>query len=70
MPLSRDQKVWAATRRAQFALETAINRIDYMEEVKREIEELGKGNKDLESTGDPRTDSQRALPMPPMEDDS
>ena len=62
---TREQKKWAAVRRAQFALETALRRIDYIEDVvKPELEALDQGTKKIKPSGDPAADAQKALPEP------
>lgn len=62
MPQSREMKKWVVVRRAQFALKTALDRIDYMEDVvKPELEALEKGEKKIDSTGRNLEDAQKAL---------
>lgn len=58
---TRDQKRHAAARRAQFALATALRRIDYMEQVKDELRQMETGEAELASSGDYGVDAQRAL---------
>lgn len=59
---SRDQKKWAAKRRAQLALKHAWERIDYMEDVvKKELEELDRGTKKLSHGGFDLEDAHKAL---------
>ena len=64
MAFTREQKKWAAARRAQFALDTALRRIDYMEDVvKPELEAIRKGELKLTTTGDATTDAHAALAL-------
>lgn len=64
MQYSREQKKWAAARRAQFALDTALRRIDYMEDVvKPELEAIAAGELKLTTTGDATTDARAALAL-------
>lgn len=58
---TRDQKRHAAARRAQFALATALRRIDFMEGVRQELEALEQGKGTIKSSGDYEVDAQRAL---------
>lgn len=59
---TREQKKWAAARRAQLALKHALERIDFAEDViKPELEAMGRGEKVLDSSGDPLADAKRAL---------
>lgn len=59
---SKDQKKHAAVRRAQFALSTALARIDYMEDVvKPELEAMAEGRAHLNSEGDYVQDAVKAL---------
>jgi hypothetical protein len=59
---TRDQKKHAAQRRAQFALATALERIDYMEDVvKPELEAMAQGRAHLDSTGSYIEDAKLAL---------
>ena len=64
MPLygTRDQKKWAAKRRAQLSLKHAFDRIDWTEDViKPELEAMEKGTKVLETTGNNLVDALAAL---------
>jgi len=68
---SREQKKWAAARRAQLALKHAMERIDYAEDViKPELEAMSKGELALDSTGDNATDAKAALSTPEDESES
>lgn len=59
---TREQKKWAAKRRAEFALKVALDRIDYLEDViKPELEALGGGRAQLVSTGDSAADAAEGL---------
>ena len=50
---TREQKKWGAVRRAQFALGTALRRIDYMEDVVGpELDALGAGTATLSQSDD------------------
>lgn len=58
----RDAKKWAVVRRAQFALKTALDRIDFTEDVvKPELEAIKSGTKKLSSSGDSLVDAKKAL---------
>lgn len=61
---SRDQKRHAAARRSQFALATALRRIDYMETVREELAAMEQGNAELMSSGSYELDAVRALTKP------
>lgn len=53
MAQSREQKKWATVRRAQFALKTALERIDYIEDVvKPELEALAENTKEIAGTNE------------------
>ena len=56
---TREQRKWAAKRRAQLALKHAFDRIDWLEDViKPELEALAEGSKKLSSSGDNLVDAQ------------
>ena len=64
MPLyrTREQRKHAAVRRAQFSLKTALERIDYQEDVvKPELEALAEGRAHIDSSGNYIEDAQKAL---------
>lgn len=63
---TREQRKWAATRRAQFALATALARIDYMEDVvKPELQAIAEGRAVIDSSGDALNDARTALGIAP-----
>ena len=64
MAFTREQKKWAAARRAQFALDSALRRIDFMEDVvKPELEAIRKGELTLTTTGNTTDDARAALAL-------
>jgi hypothetical protein len=58
---SRDAKRLATARRAQFALKTALERIDYMEGVRKELEALERGDIVVKSKGSHQADAANTL---------
>lgn len=59
---TRDQRKWAAKRRAEFALEVALKRIDFLEDVvKPELEALRDGTAQVISSGDAKADAEDTL---------
>jgi hypothetical protein len=59
---TREQRKHAAVRRAQFPLETALRRIDYLEDVvKPELQALAEGRARIDSKGNYVEDAKAAL---------
>lgn len=62
---TREQRKWAATRRAQFALKVALDRIDYaLDVIQPELEALGNGTATLLATGNNATDAAAGVENP------
>jgi len=62
---TREQRKWAAKRRAELALKNAFDRIDWAEDViKPELEAMARGDLVLDSTGNNLVDAQKALEEP------
>lgn len=62
MSYTREQKKWAAKRRAELALKHAFERIDWTEDViKPELDALREGTKRLVSSGNDLVDAQASL---------